>query len=455
MPAINPILKPFFTTKARYHILYGGRASSKSYGVAGAIIGWAHNYTIRVVCCRQFLNKSQNSIYTLLKSVIYSEGLQRDFEIQATRIISKRTGSEIFFFGLYRYIDEVKSMEGIDIALLEEAHNLTQEQYEILDGTFRKKGFTFMIVFNPRLATDFVWKRFVVNPPKSSIVRKINYDENPYLDEDYIENVINEMKREDPEGYEHHFLGMPLTDDANSIISRSHVMAAIDAHIKLGIKVTGQHRIGFDVADGGDTNSESHDSCAIVVAHGSLTIGLDHWKAKEDDLLRSCNRAYGEAKNYGATLIYDAHGVGAFVGSKINDINKQSGGRVNHKKFLAGGKVSRGESFYRGTKVKRKDYFTNEKAATWWDVADRLRNTYNAVTNGQKFRDDEMIFIDADLPYLEKLIDELCEPKRVYDNAGRLIVERKKDLKKRGISSPDLADSFIMAHSNITTGAIF
>ena len=451
MALLNPALRPFWEKRFRNRILYGGRASGKSWDAAGMLIFLANNYGIKALCARQFLNKSGDSIYSLLKNQIYRFGYQDDFDIQATRIICKKTKSEIFFLGLWRNIDEIKSLEGVDICLLEEAHNLSEDQWIILDGTFRKKGFQFWIIFNPRLVTDFVWKRFVTNPPPSTIIRKINYLENPWLDEDYLENVVHAMKNEDINAYNHVFLGEPLANDDEAIIKRNHIMAAIDAHIKLGIDVSGNKRIGFDVADDGE------DACATVSAYGVLTTGIELWQAKEDEILKSCTRVYRQALDCGnAEITYDAIGVGASCGGKFNEL-----GYKNHKKFLAGGAVANGDKaidkFNESRQIKdrivNKDYYCNIKAQAWWAIAERLRNTYNAVTNGQAFTQDEMIFIDSSLPHLEQLVTELCTPRKSYDNAGRVMVESKKDLKKRGIPSPNCADAFIMAHlgKNLTT----
>ena len=57
-----------------------------------------------------------------------------------------------------------------------------------------------------------------------------------------------------------------------------------------------------------------------------------------------------------------------------------------------------------------------------------------------------MIFIDSKMPNLTILVDELCSPLQDYDNNGRIKVESKKDLAKRGISSPNIADAFVMAN---------
>lgn len=395
-----------------------------------------HKYNARVLCARQFLNKSGDSIYKLLSDQIYRFKLQDHFEIQATRIICRQTNSEIFFLGLWRNIDEIKSLEGVDICLLEEAHNLTAEQWHILDGTFRKKGFQFWIIFNPKLATDFVYKRFIKNPPPNTIKRKINYLENPHLDEEYIENVINAMKEEDYDEYCHQFLGEPKSNDEESIIKRAWIMAAIDGHKKLGIEPSGSNRIGFDVADSGE------DACATVTAYGVLTTGIDMWRAKEDEILKSCTKVYHAARVNDAAITYDAIGVGSSCGAKFNEL-----GYFNHEKFFAGGAVVKPDKIIdKHSKIKNRDFYANIKAQAWWSVGERFKNTYNAITQGMIFDDSDMLFIDSTCPHLELLIEELSTPRKSFDAAGKVMVESKKDLKKRGVSSPNIGDAFIMAH---------
>jgi phage terminase large subunit len=183
----------------------------------------------------------------------------------------------------------------------------------------------------------------------------------------------------------------------------------------------------------------------MVEAKGPLATWSEEWKAKEDELLKSCAKVHGEARARGAKVIYDAIGVGATAGAKFNEINAELGLRVEHEKFFAGGKVYKPDSKYGDTQVLNKDFFSNIKAQAWWLVADRLRNTYNAVRNGQQFDEDEMIFIDSAMPNLDKLMEELCTPLRDYDKNGKVMVESKQDLADRGIASPNIADAFIMA----------
>ena len=130
-----------------------------------------------------------------------------------------------------------------------------------------------------------------------------------------------------------------------------------------------------------------------------------------------------------------------------------------HAKFNAGAAVVKPEALYeRAAGIKNKDFFTNLKSQSWWCVADRFRLTYqvvNAIKSGETpppYQLDELISISSKCPNLEKLKMELSIPMRDFDNNGRVKVESKKDLAKRDIKSPNIADSFIMAYAPINSG---
>ena len=437
-PILNPNLKGFFESKGfRYYVLHGGRASGKTYHTAGFCVYLAHTHSIKFLCVRQFQNRLSDSVMSTIVECIELAGLQDEFIVLSNEIRHKTTGSTFSFLGINRNLHEIKGMTGVEILWIEEAEGLTETQWQVIMPTIRAENSKIFIVFNPRLSTDFVYKRFVVNPPVDCLVRQVNYPDNPYLSVT-MRKVIEDAKGD--HDFDYIYLGQPRDDDDDAVIKRSHVMAAIDAHIKLGIEIRGSKRIGFDVADSGE------DACATVEAHGSLTTGCSLWQAKEDELLKSCTRVWTIARDNAQIITYDAIGVGAACGAKFDELNIGLRPGVKHIKFFAGGSVLSPESFYGHTKIKNKDFFCNIKAQAWWIIADRLRNTYNAVNDGQKFDDSELLFIDSALPNLDKLIDELCTPKRDFDLAGRVKVESKKDLAKRDISSPNLADAFIMAH---------
>ena len=430
---LNPNLKKFWTTKSRFKILYGGRASSKSWDAASISVILASEYNINFLCVRQFQNRIEDSVYTLLKSRIKTLGFEKEFIITNNKIVHSVTGSEFKFYGLWRNIDEIKSLEGIDVLWIEEAHNLTKEQLEILEPTIRKENSEIWIIFNPRLASDYVYQEFIIRKRKNSIVRKINYDENPFLSKTMLE-TITQLKESDPEAFDHIYVGNPLVNDEQSVIKRKWIESAIDSHKKFNL--SGVSQIGFDVADDG---ADKNAKCLIK---NGVIISLSEWQGGEDGILQSATQVYSDASSNNVRIVYDPIGVGAACGAKFSELNEAQSKRVNFHRFVAGDSVDDPDDIYINN-MTNKEMFLNLKAQTWWRLADKFKNTYNLVNHGIK--SDDIISISSDIPCLEKLIDELSTPRRKFAENGKFKVESKEDLKKRGIASPNLADAVVMA----------
>lgn len=449
MAKINPALRPFWAAMktpegddVRFRTLYGGRMSSKSHDAASNAIRRADAMEQRFLCLRMYQNRIADSVYTLLKDKIDYLGLSSRFQIFADAIEHKTNGSLFRFYGMARNIDEIKSFEKASVAWIEEAHNLTEEMFRVIRPTvMRNEGAEMWLTFNPKFATDFVYKRFVVNPPAGSVSRLINYDENPFLSATALAD-IEAAKDEDFAEYQHVYLGVPYDNDDSVVIKRAWLQAAIDAHktVKPSSGIwTGPVTVGYDVADSGD------DKNATTALSGSVCINLDEWRGGEDELRESAARVKQTAERLGASQVgYDCIGVGAGTGSHLNSL-----GWRKHFKFNAGGKVSDPKRNYADSKIPNELFFANLKAQAWWLTADRFRNTYLAVTKGRQFAADDMISLssECDPRMLDKLIDELSTPKRDFDNSGKVKVESKKDLAKRDVASPNIADSFIIACS--------
>ena len=448
-PTLNSALYDFWSKPARNRVLYGGRDSSKTWEAAGNAILLAQWTRTRLMCTREFQNRIDDSVYTVLKIQIERFGLSHKFAIYNNRIECPSTGSDFLFYGRARNIDDIKGTEGVDIHWAEECHLLTEAEWLIINPTIRKDKSEHWLIFNPGFQRDFVYQKFVVNPPPDTIVRKINYDENPFLS-NTSRKIIEHMAATNPEQHAHIYLGQPLEDDDRVIIKRAWIEASIDAHIKLGFTADGPDKIGFDIADSGN------DLCANVHSKGSVALWCEEWQGREDELLKSCSRTYRNAAKHNAHIYYDSIGVGAMAGAKFDEINQTSSTKLRYSKFNAGGEIVSPEAYYvfEG-QIKNKDFFSNLKAQTWWGVADRFRNTYDAVKNGGKYPVDELISLAQDMPNLEKLMTELSTPLRDFDNNGRVKVESKKDLLKRDVPSPNLGDGFVMCFSPKRSSGFF
>ncbi len=438
MATLNPNLKSFWLDDAgkfrpaRNRVLYGGRSSSKSWEFAGRAAGIAQEFKSRFLCVRRYQSNIKDSVYTLIKNQIENFDFA-GYEVQA-RTIDHINGSEFVFYGIERNIEEIKSFEGADVLWIEEAQNLTADQWAILEPTIRKEGSEIWLSFNGRLVSDFVWQTFVLNPPPDTIAHRINYLDNPFLSDTMIK-IIDEMKAKNLEQYKHVYLGDPLSGEHDVIIKSAWVDAAIDFHLKTDLDLDGATIIGYDVADSGD------DKNATTLSKGCIVIDCQEWQGNDNELKKSADRVRLLAIKENAFVIYDSIGVGAHTGSTL-----QSEGFANFAGFNAGGKVLKPSRKYHG--VKQKDYFSNLKAQAWWMIADRFRQTYDYVENGNTmYQTEELISLSSRITNIDALISELITPKKDFDKTGRVKVESKSELLKRGIKSPNRADSFIMAQS--------
>lgn len=429
MYKLNPALRDFWRTKKPYKLLKGGRFSSKTQDAGGMAAFLARNYSVRFLCLRQFQNRISDSVYTVVKQKIQAAGWADEFDIGVSTIRHKVTGSDFLFYGIARNIEEIKGTEGVDICWIEEGEGLTEDQWAIIDPTIRKEGSEVWILWNPHVQTDFVQAKLPALLGDDCVIRHINYTENPFLSQT-AKDKAERLKLADPEAYEHIYLGMPLSNDDAAVIKYSWIEAAINAHEKLGIDMRGARAVGYDVADGG----EDKNACAMF--DGAICVDLDEWAAPEDQLHESTMRAWSHVNN--GRLIYDSIGVGAHVGSTLKTI-----GAKEYYKFNAAGAIVNPDAEY-APKIKNKEKFENLKAQAWQDVADRFRNTYRAVMNGDKFDSSDLISISGNIKKLEQLKIELSSPRKRYSKKGLDMVESKDEMKARGIVSPNLADSFIM-----------
>lgn len=194
----------------RYKVFYGGRGSGKSWAVAQALIVMSDLAKIRVLCCREIQNSIRDSSYQVLKDTAERLGIAGRFSFLESEIRHNVTGSRFIFKGLLRNEQSVKSTEGIDIAWVEEAQSVSESSWEVLIPTIRKRGSEIWVTFNPLNVDDPTTRRFIENPPPEAYVRKVNYDENPYLP-DSLRNELEHDKATDYEKYLHIWEGYPRT----------------------------------------------------------------------------------------------------------------------------------------------------------------------------------------------------------------------------------------------------
>jgi len=436
----NPYFKPLIR-KARYKVLYGGRGSGKSYFLAELAVEVSRRIGTVILCAREFQGSLDDSVYQLLIETIERLGYADEFDILKSTITHKGTGAKFVFYGIKNNVTKIKSIQGVGVCWVEEAEAVTKNSWDVLIPSIRgDKNAEIWISFNPKNILDDTYQRFIVHPPKDSIVLKANYDINPHFADTPLLADMLECKERDEDLYRHIWLGDPVADSELAIIKPSWIEAAIDAHEKLGFSAAGRRILGFDVADEGD------DANATVLRHGSVVTDMQQWRGQ--DVIYSADKVYLYAQEQNIDrIVYDNIGVGAGVKAQF----RRKNGKVQTLGFNAGGAVYKPDAKYTDDKRNR-DMFANIKAQAWWMVRDRFYKTWRAVHHGDSYPEDQLISLSSSLHELEYLTAELSRPQVDYDQNGRVKVESKKDMKKRGIPSPNRADALVMAFAPVQGG---
>lgn len=184
----------------RLFLLADGTVTHNSWSCARALLLFAVQKPIRVLCAREVQKSIRDSVHKLLSDQIQLLGLGSFFEVQEA-VIKVRNGGEFTFSGLStQTIDSIKSMEGVDYVWAEEAHVITKKSWDILIPTIRKEESEIWVTFNPSLESDETFQRFVVNPPPDTVVVKLDYKDNPWFPE-VLEKERLYCKDNDPDNY--------------------------------------------------------------------------------------------------------------------------------------------------------------------------------------------------------------------------------------------------------------
>lgn len=194
-------LKPLLAPR-RYKGAYGGRGGAKSHFFAEQIIVRCLIQPTRVVCIREVQNSIKDSVRQLLIDKIEKLGLLQTFDVLESEIRGPG-GSQIVFKGMQSYnAANIKSLEGYDIAWVEEAQTLSQHSLDLLRPTLRKNGSELWFSWNPRFKTDPVDQFFRKNPPDDAVSVLINWRDNPWFPEVLRKEMEHDFQV-DPDKAEH------------------------------------------------------------------------------------------------------------------------------------------------------------------------------------------------------------------------------------------------------------
>jgi len=190
-----------------------------------------------------------------------------------------------------------------------------------------------------------------------------------------------------------------LQSDGNSLIPGNLIQRAMKSSLKEGY---GKIIIGVDPARFGD------DRTAITIRKGRFIIRI--MVNPKMDLMALTGVIVRLIKMYSPFLVnMDKGGLGVGVLDRLHELGYTT---VNGVDF--GGRASQADRYF------------NKRAEIWAKM--------------KLWLDDEPCM----LPSRDDLLSDLTAPRYSFDSNGRLKLESKEDMKKRGCRSPDLGDSLAL-----------
>lgn len=390
--------KPLFDSWWRHAVIEGGRYSLKSHTVARFLLLTARSKRVRIACLRQFQKNIADSSYQLLIDLIQQYGFS-EFVWTNDTITNTNTGSTFIFKGLDRNVETtIKSLEGIDIAWIDEAQTITLKSIRILNPTIRKPGSKIIWTLNRLTDLDPVISYFITNPPRKDVWHlEVDYriaQKNGWLSNEILYE-IEQARINHPEDYAHDYLGKALAISDKNIIQTAQVIEAMGREVD----DEGAIEVGVDVARLGG------DRTVFVKRKGLKEIRRASFTKKRTTEV--CD------------LLVNFIGADKDVLIKIDDTGV--GGGVTDEMIARGYNVI---PINFGAKASNSDKYPNLISEAWFYL--------------QSIIDKISIANDKDL------LVELSNREWKMDSKGRRGVESKDDYKKRGFRSPDLADATIL-----------
>lgn len=304
------------------------------------------------------------------------------------------------------------------------------------------------------MANPFAQKRFSWPPERIFI---FDWRDDPRKDEEWYALQVRDLDpvtlaQEVDRNYSASVVGI--------VIPQEWVQSSIDAHVKLGLEVSGGRRGALDVAD------EGVDLNAFAVRHGILVESVTAWSGKGADIFGTTSQAFAMCDVLGLPgFDYDADGLGAGVRGDARVLNEKRKHPLDVQAYRGSGEVVDKEKPIETAaprtdkkepgRIERLngDYYMNLKAQAHFSLRARFQRTHRAVqmaAAGEDWRAaydaDDLISLSSKMPELATLTQQLSQPTYSQSATGKMLINKIPN--KPGeppMRSPNHSDAVVIA----------
>jgi hypothetical protein len=432
--------------KKRYMKFKGGRGGAKSTQVSRAL---AFNMTKRPTNCfygRQIEKTIDDSVRELLIQQIDILKLP-GFKVLSDRVFWNRLRhdeSKVIFRGIrdFKTAIGVKSIENINLMILEEAQAFTADVLDILFPCVRGRDSQIWAVFNPFEETDAIELK-IPNDPRLTYQLFINYDGNPFFPESLELELENDRKLvsigyRTQEWFDNIWHGEPIANNpmglcnvgsvnycaSNTIDFETAARTLHELESKVGNRIEHLQRLLVPLKDrravGVDTGLHGDDPAVMVMVNETQAV---KWKSIPHCTGTHLFNAVKEFVNFDKKIMIN---MDASNEEGICDFFKADGYNLNAIKFAGQAKRNVHGDYVKGTS----DLYLNARQEMAFELRYLVNNRLIQIP------DDHLLKVQLkNYEYSEKIVNTHVI----------LELEPKKNYKKRMGHSPDFFDALGLA----------
>ncbi len=335
------------------------------------------------------------------------------FEVQTDKIYYKQIpknswGKEWFCLGRtsspnQSSDEQVETLSGYHedylLYLVDEASGVPDPVFKPLSGGLTQKCNFIVMFFNPTRRTGFAIETQFGKSSNNWVKLQWDSEKSPLVSKQHIKDMEEKFGRES-NTFRIRVKGVPPVSDDGTLIPWDWIFDSVDRKIEVAKEEP--------VIMGVDCAGYGEDKAVILVRQGMKIIAIYSYNKLNTTELASWVL---EKRNFHEPdVIYiDAIGLGAGVYDQVKEVQRERCFPIN-----ASESPSRSEKF---------DRLRDE---LWWKARELFENRLLCIPDDQA------------------LIEQLAGPRYNPDKKGRIKVESKQDMKKRGLRSPDRADAFVM-----------
>lgn len=333
----------------RYAMLTGGRGSGKSWHVSAFLLNLTYEPGHVILFTRFTMVAAELSIIPEFRDKIERMGVEADFDVKASGITNRVTGSRILFRGIKtssgNQTARLKSIQGVTTWVLDEAEELVDEKtFDTIDLSIRstERPNRVLCVLNPAARTHWLYKRFFREPvPGVLYIHTTWRDNRRHLSASFIEGA-ERLEQTNPARYRHVYEGEWIDQISGLLWTEGDL---IRSRVETAPAELARVLVGVDPAV--TANRASNETGIVVVGVGKDRRGY----VLEDLSGRYSPSQWGAvavdaARRWGGSIVAEVNQGGDMVRSVLKAVGEKAVGIRIVDVRATKGKLARAEPVY-------------------------------------------------------------------------------------------------------------